>query len=598
MKEKKNRKSRRGLKIRGQMNAIYAIVLLIPLVILGVLLMSAGVRILKEHSIEVLEADNRRVKTLLSEVTTQAYSISEDVLFDDALERVLRRDYGSYSDFIAAVNGSGKLDDQIYSNQEISGIYLYTDNPTVCDYKQFRRVTEEVAASPWYSQALGSSSAFWTSIEEDTYTSDRSNLCLVRRMALSESEYHAVMVIRLSDSYIRSRIDSSSVVDAIDLDGDGIVYSSRNGWYHGALPVAVDLSESYFRFSGEVEVEGTDYFAAVSTLHLHKTNCKLYICTLDSSGFASIRSIMGSWILLLVLAILISGLILALFADYFARRVMLLRKEMHKARHQEPDMLASFSGNDELTEAFEDLKVMVQDIKEKDARMYESELNAKELRNTQQAMEYKMLASQINPHYLYNTLETIRMKALTSGSREVADAVKILAKTLRYVQENTGIAFTSLRKELEHVENYLAIQRLRFGQRINHTVTIQPGLDTEGYAMLPLLLQPVVENAVVHGLEARDGVGIISIEITRDDACLCVTVRDNGSGMTAGELENVRAMLEREEADPRGGIALYNIHRRIRLCHGPDFGLRIGSQPGCGTTVTLYLPADYTNISV
>ena len=301
--------------------------------------------------------------------------------------------------------------------------------------------------------------------------------------------------------------------------------------------------------------------------------------------------------LLLALAILLPGGILFFFAGNFARRVMLLREEMHKARHQEPDMLASFSGNDELTEAFEDLKVMVQDIKEKDAKMYEAELHAKELRSNQQAMEYKMLASQINPHYLYNTLETIRMKALTTGSREVADSVKILGKTLRYVQENTGTAYTSLRRELEHVENYLAIQKLRFGERINHTVSIQPGLDTEGYAMLPLLLQPVVENAVVHGLEARDGIGIISIDIARTGSWLRITVRDNGSGITPEELHTVRDMLEQDTVDPRSGIALYNIHRRIRLSCGPEFGLELESEPGCGTAVTLYLPADSTNIS-
>lgn len=594
---KKRRSFRRPLKIRGQMYATYAAALLIPLTILGILLMSTGSRMLREHALAVLEADNRRVRTLLSEVTTQAYSISEDVFFDNELKQVLTREYTAYSDFIAAANGSGRLDDLLYGNQEIGHIHIYTDNPTVKNYKQFRLVTEEVAASPWYTKALDSSGAFWTSIREDTYGNDSSNLCLVRRLVLPDSSWRAVMVVRLSDSYIRSRIDSTSVVDAIDLDAGGIVYSSKKGWYEQPLPVELDTEDAFFRFSGEVEVEGTKYFATVSTLQLNKTNCRLHICTLDNSGFASIRSIRGNWTLLLVLAVMVPGVILFFFADYFARRVMLLRKEMHKARHQEPDMLATFSGNDELTEAFEDLKVMVQDIKEKDAKMYEAELHAQELRSVQQAMEYKMLASQINPHYLYNTLETIRMKALTTGSREVADSVKILGKTLRYVQENTGTAFTSLRRELEHVENYLAIQKLRFGERINHTVTIQPELDTEGYSMLPLLLQPVVENAVVHGLEARDGIGIISIVILREGERLKITVRDNGTGMTHEELQKVREMLEKDSVDPRSSIALYNIHRRIRLSCGTEFGLELESEPGRGTAVTLYLPADSTNIT-
>ena len=591
-------KKRRFLKIRGQMYTVYALVLLIPLAILGTLLMGSGSRILQAHSIELLESDNLRVKTLLSEVTTQAYTVSEDICYSSELKQILTGTYTAYSDFIASVNASSELDSRIYSNREIDGITVYTDNPTVKNYKQFRAVTEEIAGTEWYTQALKSAGAFWVSIEEDTYSSDSSNLCLVRRMALPDSDYRAVVVIRLSDSYIRSRINSSEVVDAIGLDGNGIVYSSRRPWYGQALPVETDPNEAYYRYSGKTQVEGTDYFVTVSTLHLHKTNSKLYICTLDSGSFASIRGITRGWVLLVVLAVLIPGVILALFADRFVRRVKLLRKEMQKARYQDYDMLASFSGNDELTEAFEDLKVMVQDIKEKDAKMYEAELNAKEIRSRQQAMEYKMLASQINPHYLYNTLETIRMKALTTGNREVADAVKILGKTLRYVQENTGTAFTTLRKELEHVENYLSIQKLRFGHRINYTLAIEPELDPQSYAMLPLLLQPVVENAVVHGLEARDGIGNISITVARDPDYLRVTVRDNGCGMTAAELENIRSMLEREEADPNAGIALYNIHRRIRLCYGPDCGMELDSEPGRGTWVTLNLPADSTNISL
>lgn len=102
-----------------------------------------------------------------------------------------------------------------------------------------------------------------------------------------------------------------------------------------------------------------------------------------------------------------------------------------------------------LSEAFADLEVMVQKIKEKDALMYKTILNEQELVNEQQKMEFKMLASQINPHFLYNTLETIRMKAYTAGDKEVATAIKLLGKSMRYVLEDSGTAFTSLQDELK-----------------------------------------------------------------------------------------------------------------------------------------------------
>ena len=580
-----------GTKIRRQMYAIYAAALLVPLTVMGIFLLVSGNRMLNEHSVELLEADNRRVKTLFSEVTTQAYTVSDDIFYDMTLKHLLTQDYDSYTSFIAVVNQYGKLDTLTYNAPELEGVYIYTDNPSIFNYKQFRAVTEDIAASDWYTRALENANPFWVSIPENTYGDEKSNLCLIRPLALTGSAYNAVMVTKVSDSYIRARIDSSSIVDAVSLEDQGIVYSSKRGWYGAAQVVEVDYEQDTFRFSGQVEVEDTPYFASVSTLHLYKTNSRLYICTMDGSGFASIGQIMNNWVVLLLLAVLIPGIILGVFANYFARRVNLLREEMHKARYQDYNMISDFSGSDELAEAFEDLKVMVQDIKAKDAQMYESELKAQELRNNQQIMEYKMLASQINPHYLYNTLETIRMKALTSGDRAVADAVKILGKTLHYVQENTGTAFTTLKKELEHVENYLAIQKLRFGDRINHELRIHPEVDTERYRMLPLLLQPVVENAVVHGLESIDGVGRVVIEVSREgEERLRISVADSGKGMSQAELATLRAMLD-EDTAPHSGIALYNIHRRIRLCCGPGYGLTLESTQGQGTRVTLVLPA-------
>lgn len=124
-----------------------------------------------------------------------------------------------------------------------------------------------------------------------------------------------------------------------------------------------------------------------------------------------------------------------------------------------------------------------------------------------------MLASQINPHFLYNTLETLRMKAFTAGDREVATGIKLLGKLLRYVLVNIGTTYTTLANELEHIDTYIKIQKIRFDDRVNYTLAVDDGIDTQEYMLLPLLLQPIVENAVVHGLEGVDGTGYIKIHI-------------------------------------------------------------------------------------
>ena len=579
-------------KIRRQMHMVYAMALLIPLSIVGIFLISSANKMLNEHYIELLESDNRRVRSMLTEITTQAYNISKDIVSDPQLKELIVKDYVDSSKFVTAANSYGELDSLLYDAAEIDAIYIYTDNPTVHNYKQYQMVTEEIASTEWYQTALEQPQAFWASIERADDNQTRDNLALVRSLTLTDSKFHAVVVIRVSDTYIRSRIASSSIIDAISLDDKGIVYSSKRHWYGQEELLKIDYSEPYYMFSGTIEVENEKYFATVSTSSLYMTNSKLYICTLDDSGLEDIRNIMGTWVLMLLFAVLVPGIILVWFANYFAARVYLLREEMHKARLQDYNIISEFKGNDELTEAFEDLKFMVQDIKAKEAKMYEAELNEKELLNKQQIMEYKMLASQINPHYLYNTLETIRMKALTSGNRDVADCIKILGKTLHYVLENTGTSSTTLNKELNHVENYLSIQKLRFGERINYRIEIEEGLKLEEYQILPLLLQPVVENAVVHGLEAISGVGMVVIDVAHvGEEELQITVSDSGMGMTEEELQRIRNMLNTPELHPQSSIALYNINQRIRLCYGEEYGLLLESEYGRGTKVILKLPA-------
>lgn len=577
-------------KIKRQMYTLYVAALLIPVTVVGVILIVNAERMLNSHYIELLRSDNLRVRTFLSEVTTQTYNTSENICSYRGLQRLLAEEHEDNTAFIRAVNGDNQLDSIIYNQDQIAAIQIYSDNPDIYNYKQFYRVTGEVTGQEWYKRAVSSSGVFWIAME-GSFTSGSNNLCLVRSIVLPDSEYNAVLVIRLSDRYLRSKINSD-ILDAISLDEGGIVYSSGSAWYGKDQLVDIDYSDNYYRYSGTTEVDGRQYFAVLSTLKMYRSTSRMYVCSLSDSGYETIGSIVQSYLTILLLAILIPGVIFSLFTGHFTGRVSLLREEMHKASNQDYDIISAFSGRDELTEAFEDLKVMVRAIQEKDAKMYEAELNEAELRNEQQIMEYKLLAGQINPHYLYNTLETIRMKALTAGDREVATAIKILGKTLRYVLENTGTFSTTLGKELDYIENYLSIQKLRFGDRINYELKIQEGLEVEHYRILPLLLQPVVENAVIHGLESTGKDGQIQVEIASEEKDqLLLTVSDNGQGMTPEELEELQSKLETPNLNLKSGIGLYNTNQRIRLFYGEDYGIRVESAPGQGTRVYLLLPA-------
>ena len=200
-----------------------------------------------------------------------------------------------------------------------------------------------------------------------------------------------------------------------------------------------------------------------------------------------------------------------------------------------------------------------------------------------------MLANQINPHFLYNTLETIRMKAFCNGDKEIADIVKKLGKIMRRNLEVSG-KMVSLQSELELIENYLQIQSMRFEGMVKYELNIEASVRKEGYKILPLLLQPVVENAFIHGLEEKKEKGTIIIDILENDECLIVKVKDDGVGIEPDKLEIINHKLALSEENNGKSIGMINVNQRIKIHYGKQYGLSIESKFGKGTIVTLSLP--------
>ncbi|MDE6608784.1 MAG: sensor histidine kinase [Lachnospiraceae bacterium] len=563
----------------------------IPIVVLGSFLLLYTSNLLTNYHEDLMESDNLRVKTILFEITTQTYNISENISSSAVLRKILIGDYKERNAFLTEANKYTDPDDYMSNYAEIDTIQIYTDNPDIAAYKQYAPTTEEVKGTEWYQKAISQSSVFWVPmVDTDKYGNEYWNLCLVRKIPLVNSDYNSVLVIKISDNYLRTRIENSGYAIMASVDQAGCFYSSMRDFYGKPQNVNIDFEKDYFSYTGNENIEGENYLTSVSTMHLYKSDSKIYITSLDLHAYENIKRILWTCVMILGVAVVLPGILIHLFTDYFTGRVNILREEMHKASTEDYDIIPTFRGQDELSEAFADLQIMVQMIKEKDAKMYKAMINEKELLNEQQVMEFKMLASQINPHFLYNTLESIRMKAFTAGDREVATAIKLLGKSMRYVLENTGTVFTTLDKELDYIETYITIQKLRFGDRVNYSLQVQEKLELGEYRILPLLLQPIVENAILHGLEDKEGSGQISVCVSADEENLHIIIRDNGKGMTEEELEKVRKKLQVENPELKASIGLYNINERIKLCYGKEHGIRIESVLSKGTDIFIDLP--------
>lgn len=207
--------------------------------------------------------------------------------------------------------------------------------------------------------------------------------------------------------------------------------------------------------------------------------------------------------------------------------------------------------------------------------------------------EFSALQNQINPHFLYNTLECIRGKAYAEGVEQIASMTEALSAFFRYsinIQEN----LVTLGRELENTKNYFLIQKYRFGNRFSLEIRFEEAGCLEKYLIPKMTLQPIVENAIFHGLEKSVSEGVILVEVVETDRRLLISVQDNGVGMSQETLKRVRESLSGgrpgEGEGEHTGIALSNINERIRMHFGSRYSLSVNSEEGVGTEVVLTLP--------
>lgn len=231
------------------------------------------------------------------------------------------------------------------------------------------------------------------------------------------------------------------------------------------------------------------------------------------------------------------------------------------------------------------IEFMNQRIFDMQTRLYESELSKKEA-------EFMALESQINPHFLYNTLECIQIMGLELGSREIAEITSAMANIFRYSIK--GAHFAPIRDELRCMSNYLKIITYRYLDKVSYTIDVDERL--MDVRIVKMILQPILENAVNHGLENKQGKGRVEIKGCLHEDNVIFQIIDDGVGMSAQELEELNRSIDSaltltdRGASGSRGIGLANIQRRIKHNYGDAYGMVIHSIENEGTTVTIEIP--------
>ena len=203
--------------------------------------------------------------------------------------------------------------------------------------------------------------------------------------------------------------------------------------------------------------------------------------------------------------------------------------------------------------------------------------------------ELELLQAQINPHFLYNTLDSIAILAESDREEDVIDMITSLSTFFRN-SLSEGEDIHTLRAEMAQAVSYLEIQQIRYSDILSYSMNIDE--DVQDCLIPKLILQPLIENALYHGIKNRRGRGLITITGGRENNKILLRVRDNGIGMDSERLEQLQNGIYQQK---QGSFGLWNVHQRIRLYCGAPYGLSFESTPGEGTTVTVTLPGNGVN---
>jgi len=335
---------------------------------------------------------------------------------------------------------------------------------------------------------------------------------------------------------------------------------------------------------GELRWGNTDYLYTVQKSGYTGWNTIIFIpkdvVMLKVKRFQAIIITVGIVTMLLIAAV---SYVLSYHITLPLHRMM---KIMSRVEQGDFHQRMEYSGNNEIGRLSRMYNLMLDSISRLINEVYESKLAEKNA-------QISALQAQINPHFLYNTLNIMKSISRLRGVEEVAEISESLAGLFQYSMKNLHHPVT-LAEEIEHVNNYMKIQRHRFGQRLSLKWDIPDRLLKA--AVLKLTIQPLVENAVNHGLKRKKTGGKIEIRAAESGGILTVTVKDNGEGMTGAEVARLQRVLDTANTfqdvpeEESRGIGLLNIHQRIQMYFGKSYGLKLFSRPGEGTKVTLNIP--------
>lgn len=597
LKQKIKNKVKGGLRLHNRMILIYIIGGMLPFIAASLYTNAKNQSNMIKLNKNTQESEIEILKRQISEPMTVAVDVLNQLYVSSAVNDVTRKTYDSISDFENECNARlGIIDRYLsYYKRDISDIKIFVDNKPISANKYFFYLGDAVKTENWYKPTIErNGDVCWN--YGIGRTTRQKHIQVTRAMKDKYGKIIAVLCVQLQNDFIIDTISDRSMYTVLLYNDSEIIYTNyamdddtpflaerlkkkKQHEYAGQITVGVEdyllvYNKIYPRIKG-YEYEDPPHFTITTIERFQDLTSSININSLKSYT-AVIVGLFASVILILV------------FSKMYSNRMELLRKQMHYVAIGEYDKVTPIEGTDEVAELYKEVEKMRDDNRELMQKIVEEQVQKEKIHTKQREVEFKMLASQINPHFLYNTLETIRMKAKINKEPEIEELVKMLAKIMRRNIQVSDKKVT-LKSEVQLIEYYLKIQNYRFGDRIHSQVIVDDDVEQDA-KVLPLIIQPFVENAFVHGLESSEDGGNLTVHVSRDMGVIVVTIEDDGVGMDYYQLGKLRYAINSGEAAEKGHIGVSNVNQRLKLQYGEQFGVTVDSTLGKGTKITIMMP--------
>lgn len=576
-----------NVSLRTRMLLSNIVVALIPFlmfsIVSGSIFLDHAQKTAEEHSVQLIHQVSNSmdvyVETIEKMVNYIQLELQDTPFF--TMETEGAPGWESETDYIRSV-----LENVANSHREVAGIFIATKEDLYVSTGMSRISRDPFQNERWYREAsenpeeiqLISVVTGRNIVTNRSYSID-DVFSLAKAVQDPETgEVLGVILLDIRHDIIQSSINGVTIgekgfVFVMDQE-DNIVYTPVNGIVYRVNPKWVKAMEPM-----SVQIQGGSYQIR-SELSPYTGWRTVGVFSMDE-----VMSSVNTIVYILFTCVIISLVLVVIVSFKFSRTltnpIFKLKRLMKQAESGDLTVRFNFQHNDEIGELGQSFNHMIARIDQLIQMVYVEQENKR-------TAEMKSLQEQIKPHFLYNTLDTISWMARDYDAEDIVRLVDALTNMFR-IGLSHGKDIITVKEEITHVSNYLYIQKIRYKDKLNYVIHVDESL----YAVeVPkLILQPLVENAIYHGVKAKRGGGTITITGVPEGENLVFTVQDNGAGMPQEKVEELnRRMSERSVLDEKKSFGLFYIRERIQLCYGKGYGVHVESTLGEGTRVTITLP--------